>query len=308
METYFKTKSIFSLLLKWKWHLIVLVVVAGALGSLFSSSWFIKPKFKSSATVYPANIVVFSDESETEQMLELIQSTDIKFKVIESFELFDHYEISKDDNNYIAKVIKAFDGNVSFQKTPNEAIVITAVDEDPEIASDMVDSIISFYNLMVLELNIKKSQEIVKIYGREVTKKSHEVDSLGDVLKTLRTEYGLLDMSTQVEKYTEAIYMGKSLDEARDVLGNWKEFGAEYHKVDSLFFYAISDLHVNKTIYEKATRDAHKVQTYAHVISKPFPADKKTSPVRWLIVLFSVIGAFLAGTIVIALIEGAKKQ
>lgn len=308
MESYFKTKSIFSLLLKWKWHLIVLVVVAGALGALFSSSWFIKPKFKSSATVYPANIVVLSEESETEQMLELVQSTDIKFKVIESFELYNHYGISKDDNNYIAKIMKAFDGNVNFQKTPNEAIVITAVDEDPEIASDMVDSIISFYNQMVLDLNIVKSQEIVKIYNREVVKKSHEVDSLADILKTLRIEYDLLDMSAQVEKYTEAIYMGKSLNEAREVLGNWKEFGAEYHKVDSLFFYAISDLHTNQSIYENAIRDVEKVQTYAHVISKPFPADKKTYPVRWLIVLFSVIGAFLAGTIVIALIEGAKKQ
>ena len=115
-------------------------------------------------------------------------------------------------------------------------------------------------------------------------------------------------MEAQVKKYTEAIYMGKSLDEARMVLGNWKEFGANYQKNDSLFYYAISDFHIIKTIYENSMRDAGKVQTYAHIISKPFPADKKTYPIRWLIVLFSMIGSFLAGTIIISIVEGSKKQ
>lgn len=308
MESYFKTKSIFALLIKWKWHLIVLVVVAGAFGALFSSSWFIKPKFKSTATLYPANIVVLSEESETEQMLEIIESTDISFKVIESFKLFEHYAISKDDATYTAKILKAYNGNVNFQKTPNQAIVVSVVDEDPEIASDMIDSIILYYNQKVLLLNIEKSKEIVLIYKKEYDKKLHEIDSIGTVLKNYRVELGLLDMTAQVEKYTEAIYMGKSLDEARSVLDNWKEYGAEYHFTDSLFYYAISDMHISKTVYEKAIRDSEKVQTYVHVISKPFPADKKSYPVRWLIVLFSIIGAFLAGTITVSLIEGSKKQ
>lgn len=308
MESYYKTKSIFRLVAKWKWHLLILVVVAGALAVLFSSSWFIKPKYKSTATVYPANIVVLSDESESEQMIELIQSTDIKFRVIETFELFDHYEVSKDDPNYVDKILKFYDGNISFQKTPNEAIVISVVDEDPQIASDIADSIICYYNDMVLEMNKEKSAEVVKIYYDSYQKKLVEIDSLAVLLKSYRTEYGLLDLSAQVEKYTEAIYMGKSLDEARTVLGNWKEYGADYQKTDSLYYYAISDMHTAKRVYESALRDVNKKQTYAHVVSKPFPADKKSYPVRWLIVLFSVLGAFLAGVILISIIEGNKKE
>jgi len=307
MESYYKTKSIFKVIGKWKWHLLVIVVVACVLSVLFSSPWFIKPKYKSSATVYPANIIAFSEESETEQMLELINSTDIKFRIIESFELFNHYGVSKDDVNYKAKILKFYNGNVNFQKTPNDAIVISVVDEDPQIAADIADSIICYYNDMVLEMHMIKSEEIVEIYSNEYQKKLVEIDSLADKLKSYRTEYGLLDLSVQVEKYTEAIYMGKSLVEARTVLDNWKEYGADYQKVDSLYFYAISDMHYNKNIYENALRDVEKVQTYAHVFSKPFPADKKIYPVRWLIVLFSVLGAFLAGVIIVSIIEGNKK-
>lgn len=308
MESYFKTKSIFKLIFKWKWHLLILMTVAGALGALFSSSWFIEPKFKSSAVVYPANITPVSDESESEQMLEILQSDEIKFKVIEAFNLYEHYGVSKDEKNNVWKIMKYYNGNVNITKTPNEAIIITAVDKDPQIASDIVDSIIYFYDKKVLKLNTDKSEEIVKIYQKEYLKKLDEIDSLGNILKTYRTEYGMLDMSAQVKKYTEAIYMGKSLEEAREVLGNWQEFGSEYHKNDSLFYYALSDMHTSKLVYEEAIRDANKIQTYTHVVSKPYPSDKKSYPVRWLIVLFSVLGAFLAGTIIISLIEGYKSD
>ncbi len=307
MENYFNTKSIFKLILKWKWHLLVIVIVAFALSAVFSSSLFIKPKYKSTATLLPANIVVLSDESEAEQMLELIQSTDIKFQVIDAFDLPKHYDVNKEDPNYINKLLKLYDGNISFQKTPNDAIVISVVDEDPKIASNIADSIICFYNQLVLKMNALKSKEVVTIYYKTYLKKQREVDSLASILKEYSTKHGLLDLSTQVEKYTEAIYMGKTLNEARTVLDNWKEYGADYQKVDSLYFYAISDMHYNKNIYENALRDAEKVQTYAHVVSKPFPADKKTYPVRWLIVLFSVLGSFLAGVIIISIIEGNKK-
>jgi len=308
MESYFKTKSIFKLIFKWKWHLLILIIIAGALGALFSSTWFIEPKYKSTAVVYPANITPSSEESESEQMLELLQSDDIKFEVIEAFDLYEHYDVSKDDDNHIWKILKYYNGNITVTKTPNEAIIISAVDKDPQIASDIVDSIITYYDKKVLRLNTLKSEEIVKIYKAEYLKKLDEIDSLGNILKTYRTKYGMLDMSAQVEKYTEAIYMGKSLNEARQVLGNWQEFGADYNKNDSLFYYALADMHVSKVIYEEALRDAHKVQTYAHIVSKPYPADKKSYPVRWLIVLFSVVGAFFAGTIIISLIEGYKSH
>jgi len=65
-------------------------------------------------------------------------------------------------------------------------------------------------------------------------------------------------------------------------------------------------MYAAKNIYENAERDSKKIQTYAHVVSKPFPADKKTYPVRWLIVLISVLGAFFAGVIIISVIEGSK--
>ncbi len=74
-----------------------LIVLAGVLAAVFSSAWFITPMFKSYTIVYPANITPYSEESETEQMLQLLQSRDIKDSVIKEFDLAKHYEI---DSSY----------------------------------------------------------------------------------------------------------------------------------------------------------------------------------------------------------------
>ncbi|NLB86174.1 MAG: hypothetical protein GX793_03835 [Bacteroidales bacterium] len=308
MENYFKTKNIFSLIIKWKWYLLSFMVIIAISSIIFSSPWFIKPKYKSNAIIYPANITPVSDESESEQMLEILKSDDIKFLIIDAFDLYKHYKVKKGLTNSIWKILKYYDANINIQKTPNEAIVISASDIDPQIASNIVDSIIRFYDKLVLDLNILKSTEIVDIYEKEMNIKLKEVDSLGEVLKTFSTTYDLLDMNAQVKKYTEAITMGRSLDESRKVLDNWKEYGAEYRKVDSLYYYALLDYRSNKSVYENALRDANKFQTYSHVISKPFPADRKSYPIRWVIILLSTIGAFFAGVVTISLIEGFKKS
>lgn len=308
MENYFKTKNIFSLIIKWKWYLLSFMVIIAISSIIFSSPWFIKPKYKSNAIIYPANITPVSDESESEQMLEILKSDDIKFLIIDAFDLYKHYKVEKGLTNSIWKILKYYDANINIQKTPNEAIVISASDIDPQIASNIVDSIIRFYDKLVLDLNILKSTEIVDIYEKEMNIKLKEVDSLCEVLKTFSTTYDLLDMNAQVKKYTEAITMGRSLDESRKVLDNWKEYGAEYRKVDSLYYYALLDYRSNKSVYENALRDANKFQTYSHVISKPFPADRKSYPIRWVIILLSTIGAFFAGVVTISLIEGFKKS
>ncbi len=309
MENDFKTTDLLTMVLKWKWHLLILILVAAILGTVFSSPFFIKPKYKSYSVIYPSNIVPISDESESEQLLEIIQSSDIIFKVIEELDLYSHYDIDKEnDRQPVFNVLREFNSNVSVQKTSNEGIEIKAMDKDPQIAAEIINSMVKHYNDLVLELNTSKSKEIVKIYKKEKDLKMNEINSLIDTITTYRMKYGLLDFSSQVKKYTEAVNEGRNINEARAMLDNWKEYGAEYTKIDTLLTFSLRSYNTANTIYENALRDANKQQTYCHIISKPFPADKKSYPVRWVIVLFSTLGALLFGLITVAIIEGNKKR
>ena len=96
MEKYFNNTNLINLLLKWRIHLIVILIAALVLAVTFSSPFFITPKFKSIAVIYPANVSPYSEESETEQMFQILQSQDIMDSVIIKFNLSEHYKIAKD--------------------------------------------------------------------------------------------------------------------------------------------------------------------------------------------------------------------
>lgn len=306
MESYFKTKSIFSMISKWKWHLLIITVVSAILGIVFSCPYFIHPKFKSSAVLYPANIICHSDESESEQMLEIIGSDDIMFQIIEKYDLYSHYGLDSSANGSLAKMLKYYDDNVIIEKTPNDAIQITVCDEDPQMAADMVNSIIECYDHHVQYMNANKSKELLEIYTNTAKNKKHIIDSLSEIMKKYGTEYGMIDEKSQTRAYSEATAQGRG-GEAANILKNWQEYGAEFKTTDSLLTNTIQRYNKDLKVCEDAKRDMTKVQTYSHVVSRPFVADKKFYPVRWLIALLSALGGFLIGVIGIAIVEGCRK-
>ena len=121
MTNFFDNQNILEIIWKWKKHLIVVGILAIVVSVIFSSPMFIQPKFKSTARIYPSfNIYTFSDESESEQMLEFINSQDIKFRVIDAFNLSEVYKISKNDPMYQTFILAEFNDNVSFKKTEYE--------------------------------------------------------------------------------------------------------------------------------------------------------------------------------------------
>jgi uncharacterized protein involved in exopolysaccharide biosynthesis len=306
MENYFRNSSMFELISRWKIHLLIIAVLAGGLGVLFSSSLFITPKYSSNAVLYPANIAPMSEESETEQMLELIQSQDIRFKVYDAFGLGEHYEIPENDPHYLTKLNKRFEGNVSFRKTENEAVMITVLDKDAQIASDMVDSIIAFYNRKVLALNVEKSAELLRVYNNHLMRKQAEIDSLSNIIKTHRKENNILNFGIQTKEYTRAIANGKTFGQTKEILENLREFGSDFMITDSLLWDAMNDYSSIKRNVEIFIRDTTKTITYAHVVAEPFAADKKAYPTRWVFVFFSVLGALFAGVVVLIFIDKAR--
>ena len=307
MESYFKTKSIFDMIVKWKWHILIITAVAAVLGYVFTCPYFIHPKFKSSATLYPANIICHSDESESEQMLQVLESDDIKFHIIEAYDLYNHYAIDTSAKGSQAKMMSYYEDNVIIEKTPNDAVKITVCDEDPQVAADIVNSIIADYDNLVLKMNSEKSKELLEIYTSAANEKAQAIDSLSKVLIKYRTEYGLIDEKSQTRAYSEAVAQGRSGGEASTILKNWQEYGADYRKTDSLLNSTIQRYNNDMKVCEDARRDINKQQSFSLIISKPYPADKKFYPVRWLIALLSGLGGCLIGIIAIAIIEGCRK-
>ena len=314
MESQFYQINLLQLLLKWKFHLAVIVLVASLLAVIFSGPVFITPKFKSTAVVYPANIAPYSDENETEQMLQIFQSNDITDSIIEKFNLPEHYGIDRNYKFYYTTMMWEYSQNVKISKTPNEAVSIEVLDKDPQVACDMVESMIGFYNKKVRGLHEQKFFEVVGMYERALNKKRDYIDSLNARLTHLSQRYGLMDYTVQSEQVTKG-YLGtvdgsgsshvnkKEVDELKK---NIEEKGGEMLILVNLIETEAEKYAELKEDYEQAYMDYDRKFTYTNVLTKPYPADKKAYPIRWLIVVISALASFFIAFVAILILENYK--
>ncbi len=316
MTNFFDNQNLLEILWKWKKHLIIVGVLAIVFSSIFSSSLFIKPKFKSTARIYPSfNIYTYSDESESEQLLEISNSQDIKFKVIDAFNLADVYGISKQDPLYITYILGEFNDNFSFKKTEYETVEISVLDTDPHRACAMCDSIISFVNEKINSLHRVKFEEVARSSGLGLKKINHEIDSLEEKLNFLRGTYQILDYKSQSEQITKGMVKvlaeGKKNSAGAKELEKWMknlvEKGGEYDLLAKAQKNCISERDSIKTAYDRSISNVKNNLVYGHRIQSPVPADKKSYPIRWLIVLVSTFASLFIAMLVILVLENQKK-
>ena len=316
MNNFFDNQRILSLIWKRKIHFIIVGVIAIFFGAIFSGPTFIKPKFKSTARIYPTNLGEMSEESKTEQMLEIINSNIVKFKMFNAFESKDIFKISKDDPHYLTYIFDIYNENIKTSKTQNETVEIKVMAYDPQIARDMCDSIIHFYNQTVGDMYRAKNLELVGISEKQLKKKYAEADSLIQRLTQIRTETGIVDVENQVPEvtrgYVRALVDGggnsSDINRIKEIFGNLLKVGAEARSLEVSFENVLKEIIEIKAIYELNLNEYEKNITYSHIVEYPFAADDKSFPVRWLIVVFSAFSAVFVALLVFLVLDYRKED
>ena len=316
MSDFFDNQKILLLIRKRFIHFVIIGIAAIVLSAIFSSPFFITPKFKSTARIYPINLAVMSTESETEQMQEIINSNDIKFRMFDAFTLDQVYKINKSDPNYVTYMLAEYNSNVSARKTEFETVELSVLDENPQRAARMCDSIIHFYNLKVREMHSAKNWEVVKIVSENMKLRIKERDSLLNILNSQREKFHILDFNTQVRDitrgYMDALSTGRENTEgAREIkqlYENLAEKGGESYILETRFVKTNSTIDSLKFLYDINLSEANKKITYCHIVEKPIPADKKSYPVRWMLVSMTLAASLFLSLLLFIFIDYYKEK
>jgi len=313
MSEYFDNSNILKIVQKWAKQLVIISFAACILSVIFSAPWFIKPKYKSTAILYPANIQAFGSETPDEQMVQVFQSDDIKTQIAGEFNLYKTYGIdTTKDKSYKTKLIKEFNENITVAKTELVSIKVEALDPNPVVARDIVTRMVELFNRKERSLQKEKAMELVTILKKQVDDKRAEMDSMDILIKDLRVKYGLLDYPLQTRYATQSYLKTSSSghksgdNEVNTMLKNLQEKGGEFVALNEHIWRIRGTYNDLKVQYENALRDVEKNLTYCNVVTSPFVADKKSYPVRWLIVAISTVSALIFSLIVISVIENYK--
>jgi capsular polysaccharide biosynthesis protein len=311
MEPFFNSRSIIDIFIRWRIHLVVIVLLAVVLSVILSSSWVITPLYKSYAIVYPSNIAPYSDENETEQMIEMLQSGDIRDSVIRKFNLARHWKIDSNYKYFTSTILFYWGQRIKITKTPYEAVNIEVLDPDPRMACDVVNAIMDYYNIKVRRLHKDKFYEVVVNYEVIVRDKKQKIDSLKERAQELGTKFGLMEYQSQTRevmrallgtgshpgKYQEALKYKKALEEK----------GGEMLLIQEMMRAETEEFAVFKLDYDRALLDYNREYTHLNLLTRPLVSDKKAYPIRWLIVTASVLAVLFLALIAIGIIERTRK-
>ena len=296
MDNYFNNATLLKVIFKWKWHIVAVTIIAALLGALFSGPMFITPKFKSEAVLYPNGLSEFSDETYTEQMLQVMESQEIMDSVVEKFDLMNHYEIDKNYKYAKTALIGEYRDRISISKTPYDAVKIKVLDKDPQIAYNIVNEIINQYNIKFGEIHKSKKYENARMFEQQLAKKYAFIDSLKRELTKITNDGDMLNY-LYLSKGNSIAYFSDGNDSKKT--GNVATASA----LVELIATETEDYTNVRHFYEEELRQAEGNMTYSNIISRPYISDKKAYPVRWFIVALCGIGALLMSILTVAAIE-----
>lgn len=288
---------------------IAIVAIIGAV--IFSTPAFIPPKYKSEAIVYPINLEPYSNESRTELLLQVAMSSSIRDSIIEKFDLADVYELNPESQGFKHNLHNEFNDHVIVSRTNYESVRIEVLDEDPLRAKEIADELISQINFKGQALSRKEAIEHLKVARNQMDYQQLVLDSINTLLSDLRTNNQLLDYQIQTERVTEG-YMKmlaeanvreSRLDEVRKMLDDLGEKGGIFMALSQMSELGHENYNELFIEYQRLLQEANQQLSYANVISSPEVADKKSYPVRWLIVVTTLISTLLIALIILLLFE-----
>lgn len=302
--------------LRWIFRKIkpLIIVQVGALvcSIIFSSQFFMPKEYGSETVVYPYNMSEYSHELPSEQMLEFLNSTDIKNKVIDRFDLSKHYDIPKNGKPYLDRLYSEYDHNVNVKPTEYGAVEIKVYDISPDTAFEMVNGILDILNNKLHQVQKEKSMEVANMYRMALETRKHQIDSMQSLSKELSTKYGLLEYESQTREVSRAYYQslasGRSSknDEITQQIKNLQDYGMEFRALNQHIESAIIDYNDKEIKYDDAMKDVNKNLTYWNMVSAPFKPDTYCYPLRLLIVLGTCFAAFVFSIVVMRAMEKLK--
>jgi capsular polysaccharide biosynthesis protein len=294
--------------------IVAVVTIIGA--AIFSSPFFITPKYKSTAIVYPINLRAYANESLTEQLLQLFQATAIRDSIIEKFDLATVYKIDTNNTEFRYNLINEYLDHVIVSKTNYESVKIEVLDEDPERAKTMADEIIFQLNSQTRRLKKTEARQRMELSVTMLDHQKRYLDSINHELYKLREGNGLLDYQIQTERVTEG-YMKmlsqsgvdkENLREVREMLQDLKNNGGIFMtltQMSELGHEQYNALHIQ---HQEILKEIKQEYSYTDVVVNPEVADKKSYPVRWLIVVSTTLSVLLFALIVLLLFDKRWRQ
>ena len=307
MDKEFNLIGAIRIILKWKMHILALIVVSAISAAIFSvfimDEWYL-----SYSTFYPTNHALtdrasifgtetkaeyFGDKSDVNRVLTIANSVPIIDMIIDSFKLAEHYDVGKEKTYWRTIVRKKFEKKYEAIKTERDAVQISVYDTDPKVAAAIVNTIVNKVDeLNKLHVDDSKNK-LYDAVSSQVKKLQVDAAWYNDTLATLAAQY--------------KIRISTGADGTILVDGNDYRAVQIYKTLVSYQNNTNRELNNLTNISGQLEVSRHNTESSLYILEQGFPSDRREKPVRSLVVLITVLITAFVSVVGVLLIEQIKE-
>jgi uncharacterized protein involved in exopolysaccharide biosynthesis len=325
----FSSFSLFGYILK-KLKFLFLVAIGTAILSA-GVSFLITPRYKAKVVLFPAastpvsqvlttnfpankSIGGFGEEEEAEQVLQVLNSDVIKDKIIRKYDLINHYSINADSKTKKSEVYKEFESNSSFRRTEFNSIEISILDTDPLLAANMANDISDLIDTVMNNIRKDRVRQAFKIVESEYNAYQLKVKLMEDSISILRIK-GINRYESVIDRLTEGYskaLINNNTNAAEKIDNRLKAispFVTEYISLSERIEFEYGQygqLTLLRSRYLAMKVEVEQMLPTKYVVDRAYPADKKSYPIRSLIVIISILSSLILGIIASLIFDNWK--
>jgi len=297
-------------LLIYIWNKRIILAAVGFLAGVASIviSLMITPMFQSKVIMFPAsnasvskdllsqnysgrqNVHGFGEEEQAEQLLQILNSEPIRTRIIEKYNLMEHYEIEADAKYPLTELYSRYRSNIKSRLTEFMSVEISVMDRDPEYAANMANDISDLVDTVYNNMKKERAREALRLVEHEYQEAVQNLALLRDSLNLLSRQFS------------------SGSTNSGDLLSVLSENGAMYLTMNSLVraeSQLVSELSLR---YKEARLEAEQNLSYKFVVERAFPSEKKAYPKKSLIVIVSTLASLLFALIVLIIVDNIRDR
>jgi len=317
----FNTTNLLFFMYSKRKPLIIVSIIAFVVSVLVSL--LITPRFRSTVIFFPASstsvsnalistsgsygekgILQFGEEEETEKLLQILYSDEIRDFLVAKYDLFNHYDIDSGSKYRYTQLYSIMNNNISFRKTEYMSVEIEVLDTDPEIAAGMGNDIAAMLDSTINRMRKRRAVEAYQIVKKEYSILQAEIKELEDSLRQIG-KMGVYDYEAQSAGLNET-YL-KAISDGNTFLADKLE-----KQIEKLGKYGGTYLFLKEFLENESARlsDLKEEQNLPHtfIVNEAKVAEKKAFPRRTLIVVTSTMSTFLLTLLLLIAAESVLRE
>ncbi|MFM7387743.1 MAG: Wzz/FepE/Etk N-terminal domain-containing protein [Bacteroidota bacterium] len=293
--------------------LVVSTIVAFLLTPLYLSTAIVFPAATSSVSFSEqrnakAAAMDFGEEEQAEQLVQILQSSKIRDKIILEFDLFKHYRIGENTTNKNFKINEAYNNHISFNRTRYGSIRIDVLDESPKLAAKIANKIVDLIDTVKNEMIAERTLPAFQVNQRKLNQMKKDRDVILKKLDSL-ADLGVIALDVRSNLFQAYVDSKnpKDREELKRKIDINMKYGAMYDGLEYMRNEKIVKIEDFNVSYEQAESDANTKFNHKFVVERAVEADKKDQPKRLIIILVATLAAFVCAVFALLFWEKIKE-